>query len=202
MLSAIYPIVEGHGEVSAVSILLRRFAHEIFYNYGIRIFEPYRLPKGQMVSDDHLEKVVEFAARKLGLDAGRGAIVVLLDADTDCPATLGPELLVRVRQARPDVPSSVIIAKHEYEAWFLAAAVSLRGASGVSQNAGPPPQPENIQDAKGYLSRNIMEPEAHYSETVDQPRFTAVFDIHQARSCPSFDKLWRDLDQLFLANGV
>ncbi|MDH3473884.1 MAG: DUF4276 family protein [Rhodospirillales bacterium] len=202
MLSAIYPVVEGHGEVSAVPILLRRFAYEIFQNYEIRILEPYRLPKGQMVSDDRLERVVEFAARKLDPQGGRGAIVVLLDADTDCPATLGPELLARVQQARPDVPSSVNIAKHEFEAWFLAAAVSLRGASGVSQNADAPPEPENIQDAKGYLTRNIMEPEAHYSETIDQPRFTAVFDIHQARSCPSFDKLWRDLDQLFSANGV
>ena len=43
-----------------------------------------------------------------------------------------------------------------------------------------------------------MIPGAVYSPTVDQPVLTATFSFEEARrSCPSFDKLWRDLERLF-----
>ncbi len=36
-----------------------------------------------------------------------------------------------------------------------------------------------------------------YSETVDQAKLTAVFDLEAARRSPSFDKLIRDFETLF-----
>ena len=39
---------------------------------------------------------------------------------------------------------------------------------------------------------------ATYSPTVDQPALTDRFSFEEARkSCPSFNKLWRDLERLF-----
>jgi len=43
-----------------------------------------------------------------------------------------------------------------------------------------------------------MVPGATYSPTVDQPALTDRFSFEEARrACPSFDKLWRDLEGLF-----
>ena len=43
-----------------------------------------------------------------------------------------------------------------------------------------------------------MVPEATYSPTIDQPALTQRFSFEEARqACPSFDKLWRDLERLF-----
>ncbi len=48
-----------------------------------------------------------------------------------CPAREAPALLNRARTVRSDMLISVIMAKLEYEAWFLAAAESLRGKRGL-----------------------------------------------------------------------
>jgi len=193
MADVIFPIVEGHGEVSAVPELLRRLAFEEFGNYGLRVLRPFRLPRGKIVADYELERAVEFGARKLAEEGGRGGIFVLLDADDDCPAALGPALLQRATAARHDLSSSVVVARSEYESWFLASANSLRGRNAVRQDADPPPNPESIRGAKGYLERELFLPGTKYSETVDQVSLTAVMSFNEARVCPSFDKLYRDM---------
>ena len=73
-----------------------------------------------------LERQVEFAGRSVAPD---GAILILLDSDADgaCPAEDGPALLSRARRARNDLAISVVLASKEFEAWFIAAARSLRG---------------------------------------------------------------------------
>jgi hypothetical protein len=199
MLNAVYPIVEGHGDAKAVPILLRRFAQEQFYNHQITIFAGHRIAKGRMLSttDRSLENAVEFGARKLATVDGPGAILILLDADSDCPAQIGVDLLRRARTARNDVFSSVVVAKAEYEAWLVASAHALRGKCNVRATANPPPNPEEIVDAKGYIERNLLEPGRYYSEVVDQPRMTAQFDFREAAMCPSFRKLQRDLTVAF-----
>ena len=126
-----------------------------------------------------------------------GLISVLLDADKDCPADLGRKLLDRI--SRSDVATSVVVAKREYEAWFLAGANSLIGCRIVSDTAVAPPDPESIGDAKGYLERHVLVPGAVYKETVDQPALTEALDLEMARAAPSFDKLCRDLHRLLPA---
>ena len=126
--------------------------------------------------------------------AGEGAaVLVLIDADDDCPAKLGPSLLRRLRGRLPDRPSAVVLAKREFEAWFLAAARSLRGCRGLAQDLGPPAHPEEIRGAKEWLARRM----GRYRPTLDQPALAAVMDLEEARRAPSFDKLWRDLERIF-----
>ena len=120
MLDAIFPIVEGHGGVFAVLALLRRLAHERFRNYQLNILTPFRLSRGKIVVDRELDRAVEFGARKLAAHGGAGAILVLFDADDDCQGTLGPLLLQRIAMTRPALLSAVVLAKREYESWFLA----------------------------------------------------------------------------------
>ena len=83
----IQPIVEGHGEVSAVPILLRRLRDEA-RAWGIQIAAPHRRPRSRLVNRDTLQNAIRVAA--LAQDCA--GILVLLDADNDCPMELAPDL--------------------------------------------------------------------------------------------------------------
>ena len=41
-----------------------------------------------------------------------------------------------------------------------------------------------------------MPPNSKYSETADQPAFADTFDLTLARRAPSFDKLYREMEQI------
>ena len=185
-------IVEGQGDVKAVPLLIRRIASEHYPKMVVDIPRPIRVHRNQVVQPDELEQEVELAARRIG---GQGAIFIILDSDDDCPAELGPALLRRASQARSDLPIAVVIAKSEFEAWFLAAAESLRGQRGLKDNIHPPSDPEAIRNAKGWLS-DRMENTRRYRETRDQPALTALFDLKQALQTDSFDKCYRDIVRL------
>ena len=182
-------IVEGKSEVETVPLLIRRIAANLYPELPIVVPPPIRRPRNKVVKENELERAVEFVARQIG---GQGAIFIILDSDEDCPAELGPALLHRASHARSDLPIAVVIAKNEFEAWFLAAAESLRGRRGLKKDIHPPNDPEAVRDAKGWLDRR-MENNESYSETTDQPALAALFDIDQARKADSFDKCYRDI---------
>ncbi|WP_404367645.1 DUF4276 family protein [Corallococcus coralloides] len=183
-------IVEGHGEVIAAPILVRRLTQWLAPEVHPEVLLPHRVPRGQLVKEDELRRAIELTARKVG-DEGR--ILVLLDADRDLPCTLGPRLLAWARAQRANRPLSVVVAQCEYEAWFLAAAESLRGQRGLPTSLNAPPQPERIRDAKGWLGNHMP---SGYRETIDQPALTRAFDLEAARRADSFDKLVRDMGTL------
>jgi len=185
-------IVEGESEVKTVPLLIRRIAANLYPELPIVVPPPIRRPRNKVVKENELERSVEFVARQIG---GQGAIFIILDSDKDCPAELGPALLHRASQARRDLPIAVVIAKNEFEAWFLAAAESLRGRRGLRNDLNPPDNPEGIREAKEWLSQR-MEGSRTYRETRDQPALAALFDIEQARRADSFDKCYRDLVRL------
>jgi hypothetical protein len=189
MSFALACIVEGDGDVEAVPIAIRRIIQEIAPGLALKIHHPIRVPRTKLVKPEELERSVELAARRTGRS---GAILIVLDSDDDCPATLGPELLSRARRARPDLPISVVLAKREFEAWFLASAKSLRGLRGLASDLEPPPDPEAIRGTKEWLTAR-MESGRSYVETLDQSALTASMDLRQARTAPSFDKFFRDV---------
>lgn len=182
-------IVEGHGEVAAAPILVRRLL-AASGTFVVTIPPPLRLPKGKMLKDDELARAVEFMARRT---APHGALLVLVDADADCPYVLGSSRLDVAKRARGDRPVSVVVAKREFESWFVAAATSLQGQRGLQTDLTPPPDPECIQNPKAWLGDRMPR---GYSETLDQPAFASVFDLKAAAMLPSFDKLMRDLARL------
>jgi len=66
-----------------------------------------------------------------------------------------------------DVTISIVIAKREYEALFLAAARSLAGQSGLAEQLEPPIDPESVQGAKEWLAAH-MRPDKSHSPTRHQ----------------------------------
>lgn len=191
--ASVVPIVEGQGEVEAVPILLRRVLHSQTA-HSVEVRRPIRVKRNQVVKPGELERAIELAS----MQPNCRAILILLDADDDCPAVLGPKLLLRAQAARPDVPCSVVLAKSEFEAWFVGSIESLRGHCGIREEAVAPAAPEDIRGAKGWLTRQ-MSAGRTYLETDDQPSLASRFDIQQARQrCDSFDKFMRDVDALLV----
>jgi hypothetical protein len=184
-------IVEGDGEVIALPKLLHRIAGEL----GVSLLTPtpQRVPRGKLTMFGGIERWVATAAPRV---PGSGGVLVLIDADDDCPAQLGPELLSRARAARGDKRIAVVLANREFEAWFLAAAGSLAGQHGFPRNLRPPDNAEAPRDCKGWLSK--QRPHGHpYKETVDQAPIASTFDLKRAReNSPSFDKFYRDVTWL------
>ena len=192
MIVKIGCIVEGQGDVVAVPLLIRRIAAELYPALAIDTPRPIRVHRNQVVKPNELEQEVKLAAQKI---SGQGAIFILLDSDEDCPAELGPALLHRALQVCPNLPIAVVLAKYEFEAWFLAAAESLRGQRGLQNNITPPSNPEAIPGAKEWL-RDRMQSGKTYRSKRDQPALAALFDIEQARQADSFDKCYRDIVRL------
>ncbi len=186
------PIVEGQGECQAVPALLHRIAQDSGYSGVLRVNPPIRVKAGSFLNDeDYFSKYVRLAGAKAA--QGHGSILVLLDCEDDCPARVGPDLLRRVRAVRSDVATLVVLAQREYESWFLSAVRSLRGCSGLAADLDPPPVPERIRDAKGWLSANM---EAPYDPVVHQIEFTRTFDLESASANRSFDRLRHRLRSL------
>ena len=186
-------IVEGHGEVESIPLLLRRLHGEsstlVFPE--IRQNDVIRIPRSRLLRDGELERTVELAARRAG---PQGCVLIVLDADDDLPCELVPRLLVRARTGRPELALGLVLARREYEAWFLAAARSLRGHVGLPAELEPPPEPEAIRDAKGWPRTRMSG--ARYRPLVHQSKLTAAMDLSEARTAPSFDKLVREVSRL------
>jgi hypothetical protein len=200
----VVPIVEGHGEQEAIRTLLHRLWYEMLGGVYLDVLRPIRHPKGSLVHrPEFLENSVNLAVSKLanpGLTAERGFVLILVDADKDCPADLGPRLLKRSRQARADHDIACGVAKTQFETWFVAGAGSLETFVNL-ENTTIPDDPEQIGASERWISSRFRGP--RYSKTVDQPRMCAALDLTLARSrSPSFDKLCRELELRFVARDV
>ena len=180
----IQPVVEGHGEVDALPVLLRRLVTEA-QAWGIEIGKPIRKPRSKLVREIDLKKAVKLAL----MQQDCGAVLILFDGDADCPAELGPTVQDWATVEARETPCEVVIAHREYEAWFLAAIESLRGYRGIRADASPHSNPELNRNAKGQLEAR-MESSATYIETTDQPALSANFSLTDAyRHSRSFRKL-------------
>lgn len=183
----IVSIVEGDGEVKALPKLLHRVAAQLSVAQLLTP-TPMRIPRGKIVCAGGIERAADAAAIRV---KGHGGVLVLLDADDDCPARLGPDLLLRARSVRSDIRFEVVLANREFEAWFLAAAASLAGQHGFREDLLPPTDPELPRDCKGWLTKQRSRGQP-YKETVDQTALTSAFDLKTAReNSPSFDKFCR-----------
>ena len=191
----IVPIVEGHGEVQAVPTLLRRLVGAAEAWAEVRVGRPIRCSRSQLVDEIHLRKRVRLARRR----EHRSAVLIIFDSDDDCPV----EIAVQVRgwavsEAGPYC--EVVLAKCEYEAWFLATVESLRTHSDMMDDAQSHPQPESPRDAKGRLAAMMH---TSYSETVHQPAFSDIFCMAAAYArCRSFRKLIGSFGRLIEGEGV
>ncbi|NNN05575.1 MAG: DUF4276 family protein [Elusimicrobia bacterium] len=180
----IYPIVEGHGEVQAVPVLLRRLLVEARC-YCVEVGRPIRRTQSQFRSKEEVEKAVKLAL----LQPDCAAVVILFDGEDDCPKEVAAKARAWARGVSGHVPCDVVVAYREYETWLLSAVESLRGKCGINDVAVAPDDPESRRDAKGALEEFMPERRA-YSETLDQAAMSANFDMGRAhRRSRSFRKL-------------
>lgn len=182
-------IVEGDGEVSALPVLLRRLASEWRFAVSVNPLQPIRVRRDKFLNkDEEFRRQLLLAAAKSGEG---GWILIVLDADDDCPAELGQQIFDRAQHHVAHRRLSVVIANREFEAWFIAAAGSLRGVRGFSALPDEAIRAEIPRNAKGWMRERMQG--GTYSEILDQPAFAARIDLQQAfDNSRSFRKLCKE----------
>jgi hypothetical protein len=146
-------------------------------------------------SQEEFYRYVRLAAERAA--SLKGHVLILLDSEDDCPCELGPDLLERAKRIRNDASVVVALAYREYETWFIAAATSLRGVSGLPEDLLPPANPEYIRGANEWLSERLPN---GYDEIKHQWEFTRAFSFTEARSVVSFSRLLKKLEALLVAS--
>lgn len=188
-------IVEGHGEVRAVPVLIHRLVSFWRRSLNLVIYPALRVHRDRFIRvNEEFHRYVELAARRV---RPNGAVLILLDAEEDCPAKLGPSLTKRARHLIGDVPFSVVLAKRKFESWFLAAAPSLAGTESLPGKLETPPDPEDLADPKRWLAEQLLK--GKYIETHHQVEFTRRMDLELASQAPSFERFTRELTRLLPA---
>lgn len=189
----IAPIVEGHGEVAAILPLIHNVISSCDGVVYPRIIRPYREPWGSIVNrPGDLERCAQIVLREGGPDS---RLLVLLDADGRCPASLGPELQRRLVKRFPDTLVSVSVADWEYESWFVASAESIAEHIGASLGIEVPENIEHIQNPKSWLEQNLLR--RRYTETGDQVVFSGIINVPLARQrSHSFNRFCREVERL------
>jgi hypothetical protein len=191
-------LVEGEGDERALPVLLRRFQRECGA-FSLEFDRPLRKRRSDLVNEQRMRAAVRLALRQ---ERGCEGILIVFDGDKDCPKSLAPRVREWVQAEAPGIPSEVVIAYHEYEAWFLGSLESLRGRRRILQEAASLPNPESIRGAKEKLKAHMVKG-ARYVETADQPALTALFDLAAAhRSCRSFRRMVRAFGLLASAAGA
>ena len=175
-MTAIACIVEGDGEVAALPVLLRRLGALLTPDRWVDVLPPIRVRRDRFLNrPDEFRRQLLLASGKCGAS---GWILVLLDADDDCPAVLGARILEDGRQVVAHQRMSVVLANREYESWFIAAANSLSGHRGFTHDGRDEPDPDRPRDAKGWIKRRMAG--RSYREITDQPAMSAKFDLETA----------------------
>lgn len=172
----IAPIVEGHGEVPAVPVLLRKLSDWIAPSKHIEINTPIRTNKAKFLNDtDVFNKLVQLAKYKA---SSNGWVLILLDADDDCPVKLSEDIERRARAIVSTHNIAIVIANREFEAWFIAAANSLAGVRGLTLDPAMQGVGSDVpRNAKGWLGRQMA---SNYHEVSDQPAFSACMSLEEA----------------------
>lgn len=194
--------MEGDGEVEAVPLLLGKMMAGMG-RLEIGISRP-PLNAGScsnLTKSGGLERFVQNAA----LRPDCGAILVLMDADKGCPLKISQEFVARINILGTKYPVVVVIAKCEYEAWFLASLDSIVGKDFDGRRGlplgttYPETDVETLVGVKGWLSRQFPG-SRRYKETFDQAPMTHLLKPNLvAPRSRSFQRLQHALEEAVAA---
>lgn len=207
MTMLVAPIVAGQTEQVCIERLLHRVWSELLRCPDrLQVLEAFRGQWDVLVdaTKDELSRTVQQAQLKVRHRAkrepqARTLVLVLLDAEDECAARLGPRLLATAQNAWAGADVTCVIAKRMLENWIVAGATpaALGGVNGLPTDVQGPPDPEDRHGAR-WLGEQIRRQARNgkYAKTVDGPAFAARMDLAQCRSLtPSFDKLCRELER-------
>ncbi|MDY0811046.1 hypothetical protein [Kitasatospora purpeofusca] len=135
--------------------LVTRIAAE-FFGVWTEVAQPFRLDSGKMRKPEELGKAIRVQAARV---TGRGGVLVLRDGDdgdVTCPVELAR--MITPRRDLVEVPVQIVIARYEYESWFLATATSLAGHPAVRDDAATPADPEaRCQESAGKHDARVVQ---------------------------------------------
>lgn len=173
------PIVEGHGEVSAVPALLSRLSHRI------RVAPPVRMNRNEMDNADKLSRYTRVAASNIQANEA-GLVILFLDADSDCPSEIGPQLLRTLRDATTRACAVVVIV-HEFESWIV---------------GGHPAIDEARPDTAGAPKERLRSSFGRYKPSLEQKRLITEIDMDRlAERSASFSRLQRIVRETLARNA-
>lgn len=174
----IAPIVEGHTEQGCLEPLLQRVCGQLLtLPERIQVQEPFRGHRDSLVHANGLEltntvnKAFIKLTAKMKKDAtARPLVLILLDAEGDCPATLAPRLLTVARDALPpNTPISCVLAKRMFENWIVAGASTLAGKNGLPNSL---PERDKFEERNGaaWLGAQIHSQNPKRNASARMPR--------------------------------
>jgi hypothetical protein len=167
------PIVEGHGDVAAVRVLIQRMSPALI------VARPVRFPRNRLLQDETLLKAARIAASNI---RSVGAVLLLIDSDADCAKQVGPELRQRLERILPNHVCRTAVAVREFESWIV-------GGHPVYAVADP--------DNAGAPKQRIAAMRGVYKESVDQPKLIANADLDRLERCSrSFRHFRKVIDEL------
>jgi hypothetical protein len=199
------PVVEGQTEQGCVERLLHRVWHELLGQpERLQVVEPFRghrdelvHPNGLVLTDTVSRALVKLRSKAKKDALARPLVLILLDAESDCPTTLAPRLLEVARKALPgDVPVSCVLAKRMLENWIVAGASTLAGVNGLPDLLPARDQFEERRGASWLEAQLRSQNKARkYRKTDDAEVFVRMMALQECRdNAPSFDKLCRELE--------
>ena len=195
MALTIVPVVEGPGDVAALPELLGRILRERFNRPDVIVAQGKSgvvTTNGRQKLESKLENFLRHAQNKPECDA----ILVLLDADDDCPVELAQRLLQCCEQIGLNRPVQIVCAHRSYESWFLASLDTIKGQRGISDTAVLSQDAEDVSNPKQWLTDQMPTGQA-YKETIHQASLSRSIDIGEAhKNSRSFRRLCHALEQL------
>lgn len=196
-------IVEGETEADCIHGLVERVWREMLERTDCPIFLPaFRSKRDQILAPDGivLGRTIEKAFLKLQQrrrndPESRSMVLVMIDAEDDCPATLSPWILSIAKSARSDANVVCVMPKRSIENWIVAGANSLSGMNGLPTNLS---SSENVEECSGvaWVQRQLKSRNQSrgYKKTQDAKIFFQSIDLADChKNSRSFQKLCSEL---------
>ncbi len=192
-----YLVVEGKGEVKAAQTLIYRLWNDLGHSPVVWA-DPIR--GVNLLQRSGIARACAIVRSKPDADA----LLILRDADDDCPATSGPTAAQWIREENLQFPAAVVLLHREYETLFLPcltrmAGIPLRDDRGVERSgllAGTTFEGnyESIRGVKEWLSKRYPRGRS-YKPSLDQLPMTRLIDFDDLRKSglPSFGTLEKAL---------
>ena len=176
-MKTLLPIVEGHGDIKAVPVLIRRIL-EHHNHFDVEVLFPHKrgdLPKIKANFDNCFKMAIKEKA----------AVIWIIDFDCatcDCVAEEAAQLYQRANTIYAGWPFKVAFMVKEFETLFLSEPDATRSVlKEIPKTTAFPEDPETIRGAKEWLSRAMPSGYA-YKETVHQAKLAAAVDLDYLRT--------------------
>ncbi|MEW6332168.1 MAG: DUF4276 family protein [Pseudomonadota bacterium] len=170
-------VLEGHGEVQAAPVLVRRVLGELHGIYPHKIETHRRGGLAHLRANDwaHFRRYLPVAFME------RMPVLWMVDNDEGvCARTLLQEMYKHAKSTGIQQRLAFCFWYREYETMFLYDPANVAKMFGI-ENFVVPNNPDDSRAAKGIISRAMPSGYA-YKETINQSQLSAVIDLELVRN--------------------